>query len=208
MRLPRVRFTVRRMMGAVAIVAITLGLSLYSVAFLRDPAQGNGLTVRMNARAARSDGYVVGQPIPIAIDYNYSFVQGTADSPAIPFGKFCDFRAEVWIEEEGAAGRPPESVLSNLTTTNRILAGRAGGWVTHVDTFDERIVAGLREKVAGKFTWPVNLDRPGRYTICYTLSYRGPLSRWKEMFGSVSRDYQVHEGKAPVSPSPRESAGP
>lgn len=200
MPLPGVRFTVRRLMVAVAVVAIAFGLWVYAVGFLRDPLSYNELSTSLHARAERHD-CDVRQAIPVSVVYDFKFRDPAARHP-IPFGKFCQMRGEVWIED--LAARPPKSVLSAYGSSGkRIRAGLAWGWVTHAYTFDDRIVAGLREEVAGRISWPISHDRPGRYAVCYTQSYRGPWGRWREISGGMpSMSYRVHAVAAPGPPEP------
>ena len=154
MRAPRVRLTVRRMMVAVAVVAVLcLGGREYWAWWLRRGYHSPVYQSRLSAQVAiRSHPWVLdpGSPIPVTITYDFRFAKRKPST-----GTTCLLLAAVWFEDH---------------ETGQYVDGY---------TFDAPLTVGGREKATGSFTWEAMIPHAGRYMLRKHLSYAGPSGELK-----------------------------
>jgi hypothetical protein len=184
MRMPRVRFTLRRMMVVVAALALaSWGFKRYlhhrEVTWGGTRGNPNLLSkCTLSALLARSsmgpDGMIEeGTEVPVDVAYDFALT-----SPVPPPG----LEYLMWVDlcfRDVATGEPAEGY-----------------------TFDVPLTTGAREHASGKFTWSPKVPRPGTYMLAHYLRYRNPLGEWRMEMGGESR-VEVLPRPATLTPPPR-----
>lgn len=162
------RITVRRLMACIAIAAVALlGLRAcykhQKMKYWLQRVNPNPVTpAKFMASAARHDGYISGQPIPILVEYDFRFSR-----PQPPDGVAFVLSAEVSLNE---------------LTTGTAVAKHA---------FQRTLATPGRMRSAGKYTWQANVPRPGEYGVCRRLTYVDPLGRRRGRSGGTSMILRV-----------------
>ena len=160
----RFRFTVRTMIVLVALLGV---FCLLGREYWEWWSRRSSVTWLYPSRVSASAGtrmelsYLPGQPVPVAITYNFKF---GARKPAP--GTVCRLLAEVWFEDA------------------------ATGLAVDCYSFDAPLTVGARESATGSLTWDAILPGPGRYNLRQMLYSVGPSGDLQMLNGS-SRVYHV-----------------
>lgn len=181
MRLPCVRFTVRRMMVAVAVLGLTCLAGRESWAWwLRRPHPNPVSPSQVSATAGRGNKltWSPGRSVPVDISYQFGF-----GNPMPAAGTTCLLFAQVWFEDV-ATGRSVDSY-----------------------SFDAPLVVGGRETALGSLTWDAVLQHPGRYMLRSYLYYQKPSGEL-QMFTGGGHGYNVVEVDPSVRTSSRPGEAP
>lgn len=153
------RFTVRRMMIAVAILAVAClggreGWALWLRRGYRNPVSPSRLSATPVGNRAWK--LVCGRPTPVSIKYDFKF-----KNPKPAPGTTCRLLAVVWFEE------------------------RATGRYVDGYTFDAPLSVGGREACSGTFTWDALVVRPGVYRLHADLYHEAPWGGLKYTGGQA-----------------------
>lgn len=179
MRRPRLRFTVRWMLVAIAAISVVcLAGREYWTTWAHRIHPNLVYPSRLTASAGTKHrlSMVPGESIPVSIRYDFRF-----RNPRPGTGTTCLLLAQVWFED---------------SQTGTAVEGYS---------FDAALTVGGRESTSGSFVWDAVLHHPGRYALRYMLYYQDLQGRFHGFSGG-SRSYQVVAAE-PLNSVPGGEAG-